>query len=138
MEQELKHKITREYIELSKLHPNTGQLDGLPKNPRYIDHPSFKKLIQSIKDDPEMLEIREIVVYDTEDERGYVIIGGNMRYEALLELKYDESPCKVIHPGFPMEKIRRIVLKDNSSFGDFDFDALLAEWEIEEINGLLS
>ena len=57
MEQELKHKITREYIELSKLHPNTGQLDGLPKNPRYIDHPSFKKLIQSIKDDPEMLEI---------------------------------------------------------------------------------
>ena len=134
MEQELKHKITREYIELSKLHPNTGQLDGLPKNPRYIDHPSFKKLIQSIKDDPEMLEIREIVVYDTEDERGYVIIGGNMRYEALLQLKYDESPCKVIHPGFPMEKIRRIVLKDNSSFGDFDFDALLAEWEIEEIN----
>ena len=134
MKQELKHKITREYIELSKLHPNTGQLDGLPKNPRYIDHPSFKKLIQSIKDDPEMLEIREIVVYDTEDERGYVIIGGNMRYEALLELKYDESPCKVIHPGFPMEKIRRIVLKDNSSFGDFDFDALLAEWEIEEIN----
>ena len=122
MEQELKHKITREYIELSKLHPNTGQLDGLPKNPRYIDHPSFKKLIQSIKDDPEMLEIREIVVYDTEDERGYVIIGGNMRYEALLQLKYEESPCKVIHPGFPMEKIRRIVLKDNSSFGDFDFD----------------
>ena len=134
MEQELKHKITREYIELSKLHPNIGQLDGLPKNPRYIDHPSFKKLIQSIKDDPEMLEIREIVVYDTEDERGYVIIGGNMRYEALLELKYDESPCKVIHPGFPMEKIRHIVLKDNSSFGDFDFDALLAEWEIKEIN----
>lgn len=134
MEQELKHKITREYIELSKLHPNTGQLDGLPKNPRYIDHPSFKKLIQSIKDDPEMLEIREIVVYDTEDERGYVIIGGNMRYEALLQLKYEESPCKVIHPGFPMEKIRRIVLKDNSSFGDFNFDALLAEWEIEEIN----
>lgn len=120
-------------MELAVLHPNDGQVEGLPKNPRRIRSPKFKKLVQSIKDDPEMLDLRELIVYDTQDERGYVIIGGNMRYQALTKLKYKTAPCKILPHDFPMDKMRRIVLKDNSSFGETDFDALLNDWNIEEI-----
>lgn len=82
-----------------------------------------------------MLELREILVYDTQDKKlGYIIIGGNMRYRAMKELEYKEAPCKVIPHGFPMEKMRRIVLKDNSSFGEMDFDALINDWNMDEIS----
>ena len=112
--------IQRKEMELAVLHPNDGQVEGLPKNPRRIRDPKFKKLVQSIKDDPEMLDLRELIVYDTQDERGYVIIGGNMRYQALTKLKYETAPCKILPHDFPMDKMRRIVLKDNSSFGETD------------------
>jgi site-specific DNA-methyltransferase (adenine-specific) len=125
--------IQRKEMELAVLHPNDGQVEGLPKNPRRIRDPKFKKLVQSIKDDPEMLDLRELIVYDTQDERGYVIIGGNMRYQALTKLKYETAPCKILPHDFPMDKMRRIVLKDNSSFGETDFDALLNDWNLEEI-----
>lgn len=126
--------IKRDEIALSDLHPNTGQLEGLPKNPRFIREKKFKLLVKSIEDDPEMMDLRELIVYDTTDERGFVIVGGNMRYEALKELKYETAPCKILPHDFPIEKLRRIVLKDNSSFGETNFDDLLSEWDIEEIN----
>ena len=71
--------IQRRDMDITQLHPNQGQVEGLPKNPRFIRDPKFKKLVKSIQDDPEMLELRELIVYDTQDERGFVIIGGNMR-----------------------------------------------------------
>ena len=126
--------MNTELIPISKVFPNIGQVKGLPKNPRFIRDDKYKKLVQSIKDDPEMLELRELIVYDTgSDELGYVVVGGNMRYRALKELKYKEVPCKVLHTGFPIEKMRRIVLKDNSSFGETDFESLIAEWSMDEI-----
>lgn len=119
---------------LERLHPNTGQIEGLPKNPRFIRDQKFNKLVQSIKDDPEMLEMREILAYETDDSRGCVIIGGNMRYEALKFLKYESAPCKILPKEFPIDKLRRIVLKDNSSFGETDWDALINEWSPDEID----
>ena len=90
--------------------------------------------MQSIKDDPEMLELRELIVYDTDDPSlGYVVAGGNMRYRAMKELGFKEVPCKVLHSGFPIDKLRRIVLKDNSSFGETDFQLLIDEWSMDEI-----
>ena len=65
-------------IELSRLTPNKGQVDGLPKNPRFIRDDKFRKLKKSIQDDPEMLQLREIVAYDNNGE--LVIIMGNMRF----------------------------------------------------------
>lgn len=129
-----KDGIQRRETDMSLLHPNQGQVEGLPKNPRFIRDPKFKKLVKSIEDDPEMMELRELIVYDTGDERGLVIIGGNMRYEALRKLKYKTAPCKILPKGFPMEKIRRIVLKDNASFGETNFDDLINEWKPEEID----
>ncbi len=126
--------IQRRVMDISQLHTNTGQVEGLPKNPRFIRDPKFKKLVKSIEDDPEMLELRELIVYDTQDERGFVIIGGNMRYEALCKLKHKTAVCKVLPHDFPMDKMRRIVLKDNSSFGETNFDDLINDWKPEEID----
>lgn len=131
---QIKERIRREEVALSDLHPNTGQIEGMPKNPRFIRDPKFRLLVKSIEDDPEMMDLRELIVYDTMDERGFVIVGGNMRYEALRKLKYKTAPCKILDNAFPMDKLRRIVLKDNSSFGETNFDDLLNDWDIEEIN----
>ena len=121
-------------IPISQVFPNIGQVKGLPKNPRFIRDEKYKKLVQSIKDDPEMLELRELIVYDTDDPSlGYVVVGGNMRYRAMKELGYKEVPAKVLHTGFPLEKMRRIILKDNSAFGDTDFASLVAEWSMDDI-----
>ena len=121
-------------LPISQVFPNIGQVKGLPKNPRFIRDEKYKKLVQSIKDDPEMLELRELIVYDTDDPSlGYVVVGGNMRYRAMKELGYKEVPAKVLHPGFPLEKMRRIILKDNSSFGETDFQLLIDEWSMDEI-----
>lgn len=126
--------MNTEQLPITKVFPNIGQVKGLPKNPRFIRDEKYKKLLQSIKDDPEMLELRELIVYDTGNpDLGYVVAGGNMRYRAMKELGYKEVPCKVLHPGFPIEKLRRIVLKDNSSFGETDFELLLNEWSMDEI-----
>lgn len=121
-------------LPISQVFPNIGQVKGLPKNPRFIRDEKYKKLVQSIKDDPEMLELRELIVYDTDDPSlGYVVVGGNMRYRAMKELGYKEVPAKVLHTGFPLEKMRRIILKDNSSFGETDFQLLIDEWSMDEI-----
>ncbi len=126
--------MSTEQLPITKVFPNIGQVKGLPKNPRFIRDEKYRKLLQSIKDDPEMLELRELIVYDTGNpDLGYVVAGGNMRYRAMKELGYKEVPCKVLHPGFPIEKLRRIVLKDNSSFGETDFELLLNEWSMDEI-----
>ena len=124
-------------LPLSKIHPNTGQLvsKGIPKNPRFIREGKYEKLLQSIKDDPEMLSLRELIVMDSGDKNvGYVIIGGNMRFRAMKELGYKEAPTKILPSDFPVDKARRIILKDNASFGETDFDALLSDWSIEDIS----
>ena len=56
-----------------------------------------------------------------------------MRYRAMKEIGYKEVPCKVLPQDFPMDKMRRIILKDNSSFGETDFEALINEWSLDEI-----
>lgn len=129
-------RIEARQISISRLHPNNGQLAdrGIPKNPRFIRDGKYKKLLQSIKDDPEMLSLRELIAIDSGDEKtGYIIIGGNMRYRAMKELGYTEAPTKLLPSDFPADKARRIILKDNSSFGENDFDALLSEWSMEDI-----
>jgi hypothetical protein len=68
-------------INISRLHLNTGQIKDVPKNPRFIKDERYQALKKSIADDPEMLDLREIVAYDNDGE--LVIIMGNMRYRAM-------------------------------------------------------
>jgi hypothetical protein len=91
----------------------------------------FKKLKQSIEENPEMLDLRELLVYPVDNK--YVIIGGNMRFEVCKQLGYKELPCKIIDKETPAENLRAYVLRDNASYGEWDFNLLANEWEIGEI-----
>lgn len=118
-------------ISIKLLLLNTGQIEGLPKNPRFIKDERFEALKKSIQDDPEMLELRELIVYPHEDK--YVVIAGNMRLRASKELGFKEMPCKVLDADTPVEKLRKYTIKDNVSFGQDDFDSLANEWDLDEL-----
>lgn len=118
-------------LSVNELELNFGQIDGLPSNPRTIDEDKFQKLKRSLIDDPEMLELREIIVYPHGGK--YVIVGGNMRYRASVELGFKELPCKVLPVETPVEKLKAYVMKDNISYGVFDWDMLANEWDETEL-----
>jgi ParB-like chromosome segregation protein Spo0J len=122
--------IQSELIPTSKLLLNNGQLEGVPKNPRFIKDERYTKLIRSIQDDPEMLGARELLVYAYEGK--YIVLGGNMRLRACKELGIKKVPCKVLKELSP-EKLRSIVIKDNVAFGSDDFDMLANDWEFPEL-----
>ena len=116
-------------IPLSKLKLNDGK-HGLPKNPRFIRDTRFRALCDSIRDNPEYMPARPIVV----NEAG-VILGGNMRFRACRELGMKDVPAAWVQrvEGWPVEKQRRFVILDNRGFGEDDMDALANEWEIEDL-----
>jgi len=97
-----------------------------PNNPRLIKDDKFKKLVQSIKDFPEMLNIRPIVV-----NQDMVILGGNMRYKACKEAGLKEVP--VIITNLSEEKQREFLIKDNVSGGEWNWEVLANEWDNEEL-----
>jgi site-specific DNA-methyltransferase (adenine-specific) len=97
-----------------------------PNNPRIIKDDKFKKLVQSIKDFPEMLNIRPIVV-----NKDMIILGGNMRYKACKEAGLKEVP--IIITDLSEEKQREFLIKDNTSGGEWDWEVLANEWNVEEL-----
>lgn len=121
-------------IPLSALFTNVGQIEGLPPNPRLIKDEKFEALKKSLTDDPEMLDLRELIVYPNPDEEGtYVVIGGNMRYNAAKELGLSELPCKILPESTPVEKMRSFIIKDNIAYGEWDMDLLADDWDTEEL-----
>jgi hypothetical protein len=97
-----------------------------PNNPRLIKDDNFKKLVQSIKDFPEMLDIRPIVV-----NADMVILGGNMRFKACKEAGLKEVPI-IIADNLTEEQQREFLIKDNVSGGEWDW-SLLADWDSEQL-----
>ena len=119
------------HLDIKCLKNNTGQIKGLPKNPRILKDHKFEKLIKSIQDDPEMLELRELIVYDNNGEM--VVICGNMRLKVMKELKFKDALCKVLPTDTDVEKLKAYTIKDNVSFGEHDFDILANEWDVEQL-----
>lgn len=109
-----------ENIAISKIKLN-------PNNPRLIKDDKFTKLVQSIKDFPEMLNIRPIVVNDD-----MIILGGNMRFKACKEAGLKEVPI-IKASGLSAEKQREFLIKDNVSGGEWDWDMLSNEWDEIEL-----
>ena len=106
---------------------NEGQIEGLPRNPRTWSLRQLKKLAASIERTPELLEARPPIVVEHEDR--YIAIAGNMRVSACKHLGMESMLCTVIASGeFTVDKIKEIAIKDNSSFGSWDTDALANEW----------
>ena len=114
-------------LRLTDLEINRGQVPGLPSNPRQWSRGDLDKLIQSIKDTPELLEARGPIVWPYEGK--YIILGGNMRFSALREMNAVDTPCIVMPEDTPTEKLREIVIKDNGQFGAWDYDMLANEWD---------
>lgn len=119
----------KQNIPVALLQCNEGQIEGLPRNPRFIKDERFKKLVKSLQDDPEMLDLRELIVYP--HGKKFVVIGGNMRLLAGKELGLETMPCKVLPVDTPIEKLKAYVIKDNNAFGNDDFDLLANEWDTE-------
>ncbi len=112
-----------------------SELKTNPTNPRTIKDDKFKKLVQSLKDFPEMMEKRPLVcVTDTSDGKLYPL-GGNMRLKALQELKYKEIPDSwvMIADDWTQEQRSEFIIKDNSSFGEWNWDVLQSDWDVDDL-----
>lgn len=150
-------------ININLIDVNNGQIPDIPQNPRYIRDEKLERLKKSIIDNPEMLELREVLVIHF--NKRFVIIGGNMRFQAIKQIinipkpEFDkiveskkedpdflswlaaitllrdqkEVPCKVIPSDTPSHKLRSIIIKDNIGFGEDDHDLLSSEWDQGEL-----
>lgn len=104
---------------------STNKIKKNPKNPRLIRDAKFEKLVKSIQDFPQMLDIRPIVVNSE-----MIILGGNMRFEAAKKAGLKEVPI-IIADKLSPEQQAEFIIKDNVGFGDWDWDALANEWDDE-------
>lgn len=129
----------REMIDITKLLYNEGQIDGVPKNPRYLKESEHDKLVKSLADSPEFLEYKPLMVYGLKDGT-YVTICGNMRLRVANELRiggntnFDKLPCLVLKTDTPIQKIKEYAIKDNVQAGNWDWDELAnGEWETDDL-----
>lgn len=96
-------------------------------NPRVIKDDKFKKLVKSIQEFPQMLEIRPIVVNDE-----MVVLGGNMRLKACIEAGLKEVPI-IKASSLTPEQQKEFIIKDNVGFGEWEWDVLANEWDVEKL-----
>jgi len=102
-----------------------------PKNPRVIKDHKFDKLLKSLKDFPEMLEKRPLVCF-TDTDGKYVVLGGNMRLKASKELGFKELPI-ILADDWTEEKKNEFIIKDNVGYGEWNWDELKVDWDIEKL-----
>jgi hypothetical protein len=103
-------------VPITQVVPNTS-------NPRIIKDDKFKKLVKSIQEFPEMLNLRPIVV-----DADMVVLGGNMRLKACKAAGLTEVPI-VIADNLTPEQQAEFIIKDNVGFGEWDWDILANEWD---------
>jgi hypothetical protein len=97
-----------------------------PNNPRLIKDDKFRKLVKSIQDFPDMLNVRPIVV-----NKDMVVLGGNMRLKAIKEAGLKEINVDIVDWNEQQQK--EFIIKDNASFGEWDWNDLANNWDAEEI-----
>jgi len=108
-------------VSIDKLKPN-------PDNPRIIKDDKFQKLVQSIKDFPEMLKLRPIVV-----DKDMVVLGGNMRLRALKDAGVKEVEV-IIADSLTDDQKREFIIKDNVGFGEWNWETLANEWDSDKLD----
>lgn len=129
----------KERINLSCLELNEGQIVGIPKNPRYLKGEEQDKLKKSLKDSPELLQYKPLMVYAAEGGK-FVVICGNMRLRICQELHnegvegFDALPCFVLNKDVSIAKIKEYAIKDNVQAGNWDWDELAnGDWEVDDL-----
>ena len=113
------------YINLKKLVFNTGQIEGVPRNPRDWTKEDVSRLAASIVETPELFEARPLLVVPRGER--FVVIGGAVRLAAARELAMDAPPCYEIQDR-SVDNLKQMAIKDNVSFGEWDTDLLDKEW----------
>jgi hypothetical protein len=103
-----------------------SQVKSNPNNPRLIKNDKFKKLVKSVQDFPEMLELRPIVV-----DENMIVLGGNMRLKACIEAGLKEVWIEVAN--LTEQQKKEFTIKDNVGFGEWEWDMLANEWEQTEL-----
>jgi hypothetical protein len=103
-----------------------SQVKSNPNNPRLIKNDKFKKLVKSVQDFPEMLELRPIVV-----DENMIVLGGNMRLKACIEAGLKEVWIEVA--DLTEQQKKEFTIKDNVGFGEWEWDMLANEWEQTEL-----
>jgi hypothetical protein len=103
------------------------KVKGNPNNPRIIKNDKFKKLVKSIQEFPEMLKLRPIVV-----DENMIVLGGNMRLKASKDAGLKEVWIEVAE-GLTEEQKKEFIVKDNVGFGEWEWDMLANEWEVEDL-----
>ena len=106
---------------------NIKQVLPNPDNPRFIKDYKFEKLVKSIKEFPQMLDLRPIVV-----NQDMIVLGGNMRLKACEEAGLTEVPI-IFADNLTPEQEKEFIIKDNSSFGEWDWDLLANEWNTDQL-----
>ena len=116
---EKKETIEVKVVKISDIKSN-------PNNPRIIKDDKFKKLVESIKGFPEMANVRPIVV-----NTDMIVLGGNMRLKAMKEGGWKEAPIQIV--DWDEQKQKEFIVKDNVGFGEWDWDDLANNWDVEEL-----
>lgn len=111
-------------IDIGLLRQNTGQIEGLPANPRTWTQDDIDRLAASLLETPELFEARPCIVYPVGSK--YIILAGNLRYSACRKNNARTVPCVVLPGTLSTHKLAEIVLKDNGEFGEWN-TALLAQ-----------
>lgn len=117
-------------IALKELKNNTGQIEGVPANPRVLRDDAYKALVASLQADnlTGVLPLK-VIQYNGE----WVVLGGNMRLRALKEIGAKDVECIVVPQDTDADTLRKIVITDNSTFGEWDNDMLANEWNAKEL-----
>lgn len=106
-------------VKISEVIPN-------PNNPRLIKDDKFKKLVKSIQDFPDMLNVRPIVV-----NKDMIVLGGNMRLKAIKEAGHTEVAIEIV--DWTEEQQKEFIVKDNVGYGEWDWDDLANNWDSVEL-----
>jgi len=113
------------------IYKNITDIKPNPKNPRVIKDEKFAKLVQSLKDFPEMLEKRPLVCF-TDTDCKLVVLGGNMRLKAAKEIGLKKLPV-VLADDWTEEQKSQFLIKDNVGFGEWNWEELQADWDVEQL-----
>ena len=107
-------------VNISVIKPNE-------ENPRFITDQKFKKLVKSIKEFPQMLEVRPLVV-----DENFMVLGGNMRLKALKSAGVFEVPIQQVK-GWTDDQKKEFIIKDNIGYGEWDWDIVANDWDIQKL-----
>jgi len=113
------------------VYKNITEIKPNPKNPRIIKDEKFNKLVQSLKDFPQMLEKRPLVCF-TDTDGKLVVLGGNMRLKAAKEIGLKELPV-VLADDWTEEQKQQFLIKDNVGFGEWNWEELQSDWDVQQL-----